>query len=252
VTYVNTTVTKDAAGSMTAIDENTGQVTKRGEVERMTFDARTGEATPGVKDDFISDTLGVQSTVTHQGLVAKFPFDTKKKSYDWWDATLRSAAPVQYRGTTKFQGLTVYEFHQEIQPVSTGSMEVPLSLLGLEGDEVVKADQMYSVDRTLLVEPQTGVVIQRTEKVLNTLDYQGEPRMTLTDANVQYSPDTVRKNVDEYGSQGSMLKMVSTTGPQLAFVLGLIALVSGVVIGRRRTRIGGGNRKVEARESIPA
>ena len=239
VAYVNTTLTEDAAGTMTARDPETGEVAKRGEVERMTFDAHSGEATPGVTDDFISDAKGVETKVVHKGLVAKFPFNTEKKTYDFWDATLPAAKPIQYDGTTSIEGMKVYRFHQVLAPTRTGSMEVPLSVLGLEGDDVVDADQMYSVDRTLLVEPETGVIIQRTEKVLNTLDYQGEPRVTLTKADVQYASDTVRKNIDDYGSQATMLKLVRATGPQVALVVGLIALVGGVLLSRRKAHAPG-------------
>lgn len=244
VTYVNTTLTSDSAGTM-SVD---GKV--RGEVERMTFDARTGEATPNVDGDFISDTEGDQTAVIHKGLVAKFPFATEKKTYDFWEASLKQAFPIEYDGTTTFEGLTVYTFHQVIEPTKTGTMDVPLSLLGLEGDETVTADQMYSVDRTLYVEPETGVIIQRIEKVSNTLDYQGEPRVTLTDADVQYAQKTIDKNVDEYGSQANLLKLVRTTAPQLSFAIGLIGLIAGIGLSRRKASAGGG-RKVETRDSVP-
>jgi hypothetical protein len=243
VTYVNTTLTSDSAGTMSA----DGKV--RGEVERMTFDARTGEATPNVDGDFISDTEGDQTAVVHEGLVAKFPFETEKKTYDFWEASLKQAFPIEYRGTSEFQGLEVYEFHQTLEPTKTGTMDVPLSLLGLEGDETVTADQMYGVDRTLFVEPNTGVIIQRIEKVSSTLDYQGEPRVTLTDATVQYADKTIDKNVNEYGSQADLLKLVRTTVPQLALVLGLLGLVVGIGMSRRRAHASG-SRKVESRDSV--
>jgi hypothetical protein len=234
VTYVNTTVTKDAAGTMVA---DNGKI--RGEVERMTFDARTGEATPNVSDDFVSDTEGFEQKVVHQGLVAKFPFQTKKQTYQFWDATLGKTVPIEYQGTSTIEGLTVYKFTQTIPPTQYGEMEVPLSVLGLEGDETVTAQEMYSNQRTLMVEPETGVIITRTEAQHNTLAYQGEDRVTLTDAVVNYDSETVRKNIDDYGSQGSMLHLVRAVVPQIAFVLGLVMLIGGVVLGRRRAVVGG-------------
>lgn len=234
VTYVNTTVTRDSAGTMVA---DNGKI--RGEVERMTFDARTGEATPNVKDDFVSDTEGFEQTVVHQGLVAKFPFQTEKKTYDFWDATLGKTVPIQYLGTSTIEGMTVYKFEQTIPATKYGEMEVPLSLLGLDGDETVTADEMYSNQRTLFVEPETGVIITRTEAQHNTLAYQGEDRVTLTDAVVNYDDKTVRKNIDDYGSQGSMLHLVRAVVPQVAFVVGLLALIGGVVLSRRKATVSG-------------
>jgi len=235
VTYVNTTVTTDAAGTMTGLDEVSGKPTVRGEVERMTFDAHTGEADPKAVGDFVSDEQGKQETVHFQGLVAKFPFETEKKTYDFWDSTLKSTVPISYVETTSIEGMEVYKFNQVVAPTQSGSVSLPLSLLGGEGDTTVEAPMMYSVDRTLYVEPHTGVIIKRIEAQNNTIDYNGVPQITTTKATVTYDEATVRKNIDDYGSQGSMLNLVRNVVPQVGFVLGLLMLVGGVFLGRRRT-----------------
>jgi hypothetical protein len=244
VTYVNTTVTKDSAGTMVQMVD--GKLLVHGEVERMTFNARTGEATPNVKGDFISTKAGDQTPITHKGLVAKFPFETQKKTYQFWDGTLLKTVPIAYTGTTRFQGLTVYRFHQFIAPTETDKVSLPLSLLGGTGDTTVEAPMMYSVDRTLLVEPRTGVIIQRTEAQDNTIDYNGKPQITTTKATITYDDKTVRKNVDDYGSQGTMLNLVRNVVPQIGFVLGLLMLVGGVFMTRlqRSRAVGAPNKEL--------
>ncbi len=228
VTYVNST-------STTSPNPEGGEPIMRSrDVERMTFDAHTGEANPNCCGDFISDTEGVETPVSHTGLVAKFPFQTEKKTYPFWDSTLRKDAPIMYMGTGQVEGVDVYKFSQTIAPVQYDSMDVPLSLLGLEGDETVAAERMYSNTRTLWVEPETGVILKRSEAVRETLDYEGESRVTLTEVTTGYDDKTVKKNADEYGSQATMLKLVRSTLPAVAFVLGLISLIAGLVIGRRR------------------
>ena len=234
VTYVNTTVTKDSAGTMVGPK---GEV--RGEVERMTFDATSGEATPGVKDDFISNTPNKQVPIVHHGLVAKFPFETAKKTYNFWDGTLLKAVPIKYIETTKIEGMSVYKFNQTIPATQYDAIDLPLKMLGGEGDTVVSAPMMYSVDRTLWVEPHTGVIIKRVEAQNNTIDYNGTPQITTTKAVVTYDDKTIRKNIDDYGAQGTMLHLVRTTGPQASFALGLISLIAGIVLGRRRYTPGG-------------
>lgn len=234
VTYVNTTVTKDSAGTMTAQD---GSV--RGEVERMTFNARSGEATDGVTGDFVSDTPGVEDKIVHQGLVAKFPFETQKKTYNFWDSTLLKTVPIKYEGTTKIEGMTVYKFHQTVAPTQYDTVSLPENMLGGTSDKNVTGQMMYSVDRTLLVEPHTGVIITRTEAQDNTIDYNGVPQITTTKATVNYDAKTVRKNIDDYGSQGKMLNLFRNVAPQVSFVLGLVLVVGGIVIGRRRPRATG-------------
>ena len=245
VTYVNTTVTTDSAGTMTG---DGGEV--RGEIERMTFDAQSGEATPGIKDDFVSTTPGVKDYLVHRGLVAKFPFETQKKTYDFWDSTLTKAVPIKYLGTSKIEGMTVYKFGQTIPATQYDTMDAPRSILGEAGDGNVEAQMMYSVDRTLWVEPHTGVIIKRVEAQDNTIDYQGTPRVTTTKAVVTFDEKTVRKIIDEYGSQGSMLNMFRNVVPQGAFVLGLLLMVGGVFMSRRQPAAPGA--RVKEREVVNA
>ncbi|MGO4256218.1 DUF3068 domain-containing protein [Marmoricola sp. RAF53] len=228
VTYVNSTSTNSADGVMRSRD-----------VERMTFDAHTGVANPKCCGDFVSTTEGVETPVTHTGLPAKFPFQTEKKTYDFWDSTLLKSAPIKYQGTATVEGVDVYKFGQTLAPTAYETMDVPLSVLGLPGDETVTADRVYGVTRTLWVEPETGVILKRSEAVTETLNYQGEPRVTLTKVTTGYDDKTVKKNADEYGSQANLLHLVRVTGPQIAFVLGLAMVIAGIVLGRRKSSSGG-------------
>lgn len=228
VTYVNSTSTTSSDGVMRSRD-----------VERMTFDARTGMAIKDCCGDFISTTTGEETPVVHEGLPAKFPFQTEKKSYPFWDAELRKAVPIQYLETTQVEGVEVYKFAHSIPPTKVGTLDVPLSVLGLEGDQTVTADTMYSNVRTLWTEPETGVVLKRTEAVRQTLDYQGQSRVTLTEVVTGFDDATVKANVDEYGGQANLLHLVRAVVPQVSFVLGLMMLIGGVLVGRRTSSVSG-------------
>jgi hypothetical protein len=228
VTYVNSTSTTSADGVMRSRD-----------VERMTFHETTGEANPKCCGDFISSTEGVETPVSHTGLVAKFPFQTEKKSYDFWDSTLRKSQPIEYQGAAKVDGVDVYKFVQTLAPVPYATMDVPLSVLGLPGAETVSADRVYGVTRTLWVEPETGVVLKRAEAVNETLNYQGEPRITLSKVTTGYDDKTVKANADQYGSQAKMLHFARSTLPIILFVLGVVMVIAGIVLGRRRPNAGG-------------
>lgn len=228
VTYVNSTSTTSSDGVMRSRD-----------VERMTFDARSGAGVPGCGGDYISSEEGVNTPVEHTGLVAKFPFQTERKTYDFWDNTLTKTFPIQFLGNAKVEGVDVYKFGQTIEPTAYTTMEVPLSLLGLEGEGNVEADRVYSNNRTLWVEPETGVILKRSEGVQETLDYDGQSRITLTEVTTGYDDATVKKNADEYGSQASMLRTVRATVPQVSFVLGLVSLIAGIVLSRRKQNTGG-------------
>ena len=225
VTYVNSTSTTSSDGVMRSRD-----------VERMTFDQRTGEANPSCGGDFISNTQGVQEPIKHRGIVAIFPIPTEKKTYSFWDSSLRSATPIKFTGTDTVMGVDVYTFENTTPPTKVGTQEVPLSLLGLDGTDNVTADQMYSVKRKLWVEPNTGVVVKRSEKVLSTLDYDGESRLTLTDVDTQFDAKTVKYYADKYGPEGRMLHLVRSVVPMVSLLLGVLLLFVGLTLGRRPAR----------------
>jgi hypothetical protein len=225
VVYVNSTSTRSSDGVMRSRD-----------VERMAFDKRTGEAV-NCCDEFVSSTEGVETPIKHQGLVAKFPFETQKKTYNFWDGTLEATRPIKYTGTGSVEGVSVYTFEQTIEPTRVGTQEIPLNLLGLAGTDNVTADEMYSVVRKLWVEPNTGVIIKRSEQVLNTLNYDGAPRLTLTKVTTGYDDKTVKANADKYGAQGRMLHAVHSVVPLVSLLLGLFLLFLGLTLGRRPVRV---------------
>jgi hypothetical protein len=222
---VNSTSMKSSDGVMRSRD-----------VERMAFDKRTGEAV-NCCDEFVSGTEGVQTPIKHVGLVAKFPFQTQKKTYNFWDGSLKSARAIKYTGTSKVEGVDVYTFEQTVEPTRVGTQELPLNLLGLDGTDNVTADEMYSVTRKLWVEPNTGVILKRSEQVLSTLDYDGAPRLTLTKVTTGYDAKTIKHNADEYGSQGRMLHAVHSAVPLVSLLLGLVLLFLGLTLGLRPARI---------------
>jgi hypothetical protein len=223
VVCVSSTETKSSDGVM-----------RSSEVERVAFDANTAKAV-NCCDEFISETKGEETPVKHEGLLVKFPFHTEKKTYDFWDGSLLKAVPIQYKGTEDLDGLTVYKFEHTIEPTKVGEQDLPLSLLGLEGDETVTADSMYSNTRTLWVEPNTGVIIKRAEAQNNTFDYEGEPRITTTKVTTGYDDATVAKNIKDYKSLGSQLHLLRSTVPLVCLILGLVLLVLGLVLaGRNR------------------
>src|SRR5215210_6097201 len=66
--------------------------------DRVAFDRNTGLA---VNDRRFAEALNGNKKVRHAGLSYKFPFDTKKKSYPFFDTTLGKAYPMRYIGEEK-------------------------------------------------------------------------------------------------------------------------------------------------------
>jgi Porin PorA len=223
--YVNTTTTTSSDG-----------VVRSKETDRAAFDQRTDLAVNCGGEFNAVDANGTEDPIKHAGYMYKLPINTQKKSYAWWDDTLRTTAPINYKGTEKIKGTTVYRFEGSVPETKYGTQDVPGSLVGEPDVATVTADEMYSVSRTLWVEPNTGVVINRIENVKQALAVGGVDKIITSQVSTQYSPSTVSKMLDDYASKGKLLGAVRTWVPWTAGILGVLLMLGGVTIGRRQEK----------------
>lgn len=198
-----------------------------------TFDEVTGAACEG-GPDFVESTEGERTAIQRSGQIYKLPFNTGKRDYEWWDGSIGEATTMAYVGTGEIEGLDVYEFNQVIEPTVTGSITVPGSVFGTD-DPAVEAESVYAMDRTLFVEPNTGVVVQRVEERDQVLRYDGTEVSAFV-GTVQYSQDAVDETVAEYSTTGALLGAARLVLPLLLGLLGIALVVAGVLLGRRPSR----------------
>ncbi|UDY22421.1 DUF3068 domain-containing protein [Nocardioides sp. Kera G14] len=152
----------------------------------------------------------------YDGVVIKFPFDTEKKDYPYWDGTLGKAVTATYEGTKKIDGLETYEFHVVVPKTDAEIAE------GTQGT--------YQAEQTIWVDPTTGSFIDQTGSQTVAL-----PDGTLLlDADVRYTAETVKKNVDTAKSNTSSLRLVDVVARFGGLVLGVILIALGVFLLRRR------------------
>ena len=201
-------------------------------VEQVPFDQHTGAAVDCC-DAYSEQEQGKAEAVKFQGQVFKFPFRTEKKDYNWWDSTLKKTFPAKFVEEDEVKGVKTYVFKQVIEPTVWTTMDVPASVLGEVGKGNLTAERTYANTRTFWVQPATGVVIDRTEEQRATLRFEGEDRVTLTNADVRFSDETVQDNVDEYGGKPTMLMLVRIVLPLVLGIGGVLLIVAGVLIGRR-------------------
>ena len=134
----------------------------RASVDRVATDRRTAEAVNCCGE-------AVDSTPTrHTGVSYKFPFDTQKQDYKFWDPNAKKAATARYVSEETVQGLTTYKFISTIAATQIQTQEVPGSLVG-ETAPSVQAPVYYADTRTVWVEPKTGVIVKGSEQNLTTL-----------------------------------------------------------------------------------
>ena len=222
--WVNTSSTTDSQGKVVSRD-----------IDRFAFDATSGEAI-NCCGEYYETTAGEQTPVKHEGLQVKFPFRTEKKTYDWWDSTLLKAVPIRYVRSEDVAGYNTYVFQQTIGPTVTGTIEAPASVLGEKGTGNLKAQQVYSNVRTLWVEPNTGVILKRTEQQDNYLQYNGERKVTTTRVTTGYTAATTQQFANDYGTLGTLLNLLYFWLPLACLVLGVAAIVAGILMYRRRPK----------------
>ena len=169
----------------------------------------------------------------HQGLTLKFPFDTKKQTYLFWDLPARRATGARYVQEETIEGVKVYRFEQRIDRLILGSQEVPGSLAGDPDADSVQTNIVYSNVKTIWVAPATGIIVkgqQDVSQVLETLD--GRRVLTALDAVLTYDDATVKANAEDAADGASQLRLLSTILPLGAGVLGLVLLLVGLVLLR--------------------
>lgn len=208
--------------------------------DRVAFDRHTGVAIDCC-GSYIASTADIDSAeevrdedTAIKGQYFKLPFQTQKKTYQFWDGSLKDATDLKYEATEAIKGLTVYRFKQVIEPTDVGDINAPASIFGIDATGDVQLDRIYSNTRTLWIEPETGVIIRGEEDQDTVAEYQGEEVATLTDVVIGYSPETISDNVETYSPLATQLKIVWFWLPLFGTILGLVIVLAGVLIIRRR------------------
>jgi hypothetical protein len=201
--------------------------------DRVAFDRRTGYA---VNDPEFNTNVDGDASIKHEGLSYKFPIDTKKKTYLFFDTVVGKAFPMNYVDSEKLEGLTVYKFVQKIvnQPVYTNHV----------------LPSTYTNTRTVWIEPTTGVIVKGSEDLTQTLTGRAslDPNSDLRDPALQgkvalqglltFDAPTV-KNQAQLAKDGlAKIHLVRIWIPLVSLVLGVILTVLAVILLRRRSEPG--------------
>jgi hypothetical protein len=197
--------------------------------EGVSFDRVTGQAT-NCCGDFKSagtvDDPNVIAPATHRGLFFKFPFNTQKTTYAWWDVDLGRTEPMKFMRTQQIQGVQTYVFQQKSGPETYAKRTgLPGSLFNT--DKPVDANAVYQNTRTLYIEPNTGVVIKGVEDQNKRLEAPGFAAVPITVGTIAYDAATVKENVKDWGSKGKLLGFVNGPLTWVGILLGLVLIGAG-------------------------
>ncbi|MBP2392260.1 hypothetical protein JOF40_003385 [Aeromicrobium fastidiosum] len=156
--------------------------------------------------------------VEKRGLVNKWPFGTEKRDYKYWDELASKQINAKYVGTKTIDGLETYEYTVD---VADAPIEIAAGVPGL-----------YSSSKTIFVDPRTGAIIKQNEKQERVTD-AGAPVLAL---DFGMTDGQVAANVADTKDNIKSLDLVSTTIPIGGLIVGLIALIAGILLqasGRR-------------------
>jgi hypothetical protein len=196
----------------------------RATVDRVATDRRTAEAVNCCGE-------AVDSVPTrHSGLSYKFPFNTQKQDYQFWDSNAKKAVPARYVSEETVQGLTTYKFMAQIPPTQIQTQEVPGSLVG-ESAPSVQAPVFYTDTRTVWVEPKTGVIVKGSEQNRTTLrDSAGQDKTVVLQFDLTFNDDTQKSQAQLARDNIGKIDLVTIWLPLIGLLVGIVLIIAGLII----------------------
>ncbi len=108
-------------------------------LDRKTAEAVSSESNPGgavQKPRAIEDeNPPTNIALPHEGLAYRFPFDTQKKTYPFFDPIAQKPYDANYAGEEDVNGLTAYKFTQNVGFDNDGKLVEPVKYASLYDDD---------------------------------------------------------------------------------------------------------------------
>lgn len=164
----------------------------------------------------------------------KFPFDVKQRPYRWWDSTLGGTVELAFKEKTKVQGHEGYLFTGSVDPVKTGTRQVPGVLVGQPARGQVHAEEWYANHGIELVADQkTGRILFASigpKKTLRAPGAKSDAVVLLESKRIAFTEETQKKQVELAKADNDKLQLVGVTAPAGAGGLGLLLAAAGLVM----------------------
>ncbi len=182
---------------------------------------------------------GTTFSMAGAGSPLRLPWFTPQATYPYLDTTLMAPVEMAYLGHDTVDGADTLKFQQATGPTELGTVPVPGELIGEEG--TVRLARAYSVNRSLWVDPTTGIIVRSSERVRQTLrDDSGRDVVTLLSMTLGSTPETEAAQLRAARAEGRPVLWAHTYGPLLCLALGvllLVAVVVGAVLRMRERRV---------------
>lgn len=226
-------------------------------LNRTTAEAISDDTHPGGSvqrpRNYDDDSPPTNIALPHEGLSYRFPFDTQKQSYHYFDPIAQKSYEANYEGEDDVNGLTVYRFVQNVgynldgglsEPVrypslyghdEDGEITAPARIWNIEGadpDEDVTMTRYYAAQRTMWVDPVSGTIVK--SKVHANHYYARDPlkpEVALADYTVASSEETIEEQVNAARNERDRVALWSRVLPITFTAAGLISLIGGILVG---------------------
>lgn len=201
-------------------------------VDRVAFDKRTSTAVTCCKESIDG------KPVKHTGISYKFPFRAQKRDYDYFDTATQKSHPMKFVAVETFDdvpeaaGLPLYKYVQTIKPTKIAETEVPAKVVGQKGDESVVTHRMFSVVRTVWVEPLSGIIVRGSEQQYATLrdPASNKDLLVITDMLMGWTTATVRDQAANAKTTRQKIVMSTRTAPTVLGLGGAGLLAAGIYL----------------------
>ena len=178
--------------------------------------------------------------VRQAGLVFSWPAGAKAGDHPFYDAEVRAAPLMEFRGTDEVAGLTVHRYTQEVSAaqVPGSARKAPARLFIPDGKGTVTVGRRLQVVRTYWVEPVTGMVVDAHERRLETLRPQNAPgEVNLLYAELDLPEHRISERAEQARARALLLRALRSWAPwTLAPTGALLLVVGGVGALRGRSR----------------
>lgn len=154
-----------------------------------------------------------------------FPIGTQQKTYQVYDANVLHPVPFNYAGTATVNGILTYKFTSSVPPTKIGFS--PLSSTEPE---------FYQNDVTYWVDPDTGLLLKVQQHQQQFLEnpITGARVQTLFDGTLSTTPSSLNSIVAIDNSGRLKITLIQTILPIVSGVVGLLLLVGGILLARKR------------------
>ncbi len=225
-------------------------------VDRTTAMAVSSDTNPGgavqrpraIEDD----TPPTNIALPHEGLTYRFPFDTEKKTYPFFDPIAQKAFDANYDGEEDVNGLTTYRFTQNVGYDADGKLADPIEYSSLydndedsrvtaravqwglpgEPEETVTMSRFYAAQRTFWVDPVSGTIVKADQHGFQYYAREAlRPELTYVDYKVSSDEQTVESQVASARDERDRLALWGRILPIAFTATGLLTLVGGALLG---------------------